>query len=401
MIFALLVVIAGAIVLAGWAQLLATRARFADAADDSQARRVTLENARAYARQYILTNMPSGTVPGMTNANFPTPWGNRTITVSNSSGFWNSAYRMLVSSDTNVNPFSPMERLGYYVTIHATLTDGTNNYPWTFLVRSRSPVAAGFGYVLHNTNANYTVANLAASTLDYRSGTNGTNVVGVYSNFPQVPLTSATAVSTTSYNGTFQLPASMIVTADTGITYGVYSNTITSNSIELTLDPTSTNPILRFIVPTNITGRTFTNSSNNSKFTNLTHNVIALRLSATNTATNTLHIISTNDNLTNLVLLGASTNRRIYFYKAGGTNFTVSTTNTADATWNLGMTLSNTPLSITYASGHTLTIIGGIRASAPIKVGTGNWTVSQDPTPGTLDDVADRIMWLEDYPTPQ
>jgi len=408
MVMALLVVVVGAIILSGWAQLLATRARFADAADDGQARRVTLENARAYARQYILTNMPSGTVPGLTNSSFPTPWGTGTITISNSVPLWTSAYRMPDSTSTNFNPFSPMERLGFYVTIHASLTDGTNSYPWTFLVRSRSPIAAGYGYVLHNTNATYSATNLPANYIDFRSGTNGTNFVGTSTNMPQVPLTSATASSTSSYNGSFQLPASTIVTADTSFVYpsstnnyGVITNTLTTNSIEIVIDTTSTNPILRYTVPDTITNRTLTNGTN--RYTNLTHRVVTARIQSS-ANTNTFHIIATNgNNLTNLVLCGLTNTRKIYFYRSASANLTLSTTNTADATWNLGMTMSsNSPLSISYNASHTLTIIGGIRASAPItKVGTGSWTISQDPSPGTLDDVGDRIMWLEDYPTPQ
>ena len=418
MIIALLVVIAGAMVLAGWAQLLATRAAFADSEDLGQERRVTLENARAFARQYILTNMPSGSVPGLTNANFPTPWGNSTITISGSTNIWTTPRRMLVSGEANVNPFSPMERMGYYVKIGATLTDGVNSCPWTFLIRSRSPIAAGFGCVLQNANAAYTATNLPSNYIDFRSGTNGTNILGSLTNTPQIPMTSVTTSSATSYNGTFQLPPNSIssVTFDSAIgypggttNYGYISNTLSHSSIEIVLDPTNTNSYLTYTIPSVITNGTFTNgatkygtyTSGNTTVTD-TLNVYTARIQSS-AATNIIQIISTNNNLTNLTLCGTNNSRKIYFYQSGNSTLNLTTTNTANASWNFCMTTSNSPLLFNYTASRTLSIIGGIRSNAQIsKVsGSGSFTISQDTSPGNLDDVADRIMWLEDYPTPQ
>ena len=404
MVFALLVVIAGAFVLAGWAQLLSTRARFADSADDAQERRITLDNSRAMVRQHILTYLPSGSIPP-TNIIIATRWGNRTNSVDQRSGLWDTTNKIPSTNSAN-NPFSPMERFGFFITIDAMLTDGTNSYLWTFCARSRSPVAAGFGYVLHNTNATYTATNLPSNYIDFRTGTNGTNIVGSFTYIPQVPMTSGTNVSGTSYNGTFQLSPNTNASADANIgyptgalNYAPYTNSVTNNlSVQITLNPTNANSILRYTVPATLPGP-FTNGIG---YTNVANGfkVSGIRLQSS-ASTNAFHIIATNDNLTNVVLCGTNNTRKIYFYKTGNATLNLTTTNVANASWYLGMTLSNTPLAITYNAGNTLTIIGGIRSNAPItKVGTGNWTISQDTSPGALEDVGDRIMWLEDYPTP-
>lgn len=412
MIFALLVVVAGAILLAGWAQLLATRATFADAADDGSTRRIILENARAIARQHILTNMPSGSVP-QTNITISTPWGNRTISINYRSGFWDST-NQLPSGSADNNPFSPMERLGFFTTIDGSLTDGVTNYPWTFRVRTRSPIAAGFGYVLHAGASFSNTSYLPTNYIDYRSGSNATNIVGTYSNFPRIPMTSYTNGSS-NYYGYFNLPVITNTNAGTGSYYDGTAATspyfygvtnIQSNSIEITLDPTNTNSVLRFAVPDDIANRTFTNSTNtntNFRYTNRTHNVVALRIQSS-TNTNTLHIISTNgDHLTNVVLGGSNNARKIYLNRAGdNTTLNLTTTNTNNASWRLGMTLSNTPLVVSYANTKTLTIIGGIRSNAQIRRATnnGDWVVNSETTNAGIEPVADRIMWLEDYPTP-
>ncbi len=414
MVFALLVVVLGAVVLAGWAQLLATRTSFSDAADLGYDRQTTLDNARAIARQHILSNMPSGTVPA-TNTTMSTPWGNRTIVISNgSANCWTGGHSIPYTNAgaiyTNVNPFSPMERKGYFISVGARLPDGstnadgsTNYHPWTFIVRSRSPVVAGFGYVLQNAGTNYTATNLPVNYINFRSGTNGSNIFGSYSNIPQVPMTSTTNAGAGSYNGTFALPPSTIATGDTNFSYGYVSNTLTSNAITLILDPTNTTAILRYDVPATIvssTNRRLTNSGG-TVFTNNTHNVVAVRIQSSST-TNTFHIISTNGtNMTNLVLCGTNNARRIYFYRAGNSTLNLTTTNTQSASWRLGMTLSNTPLAISYASSRTLTMVGGIRCDSQISISSGSVTVTNSMDNANLDDVADRTMWLEDYQTPE
>ncbi|GAB4175674.1 MAG: hypothetical protein Fur0032_15530 [Terrimicrobiaceae bacterium] len=160
MVFVLLIVMVGAVVMAGWAHLLASRAHFTEEADLAQHRRLALHNSRALADQWILSGAAAGTV-SPTTAGFTvsgTNWGNFRIA--------DTASNALTTSNTfawsgNRNPFSPMGAGGYVTNVSAILfqtnTDrgGTNRttiLTRTYAIRSRSPVAAGYPLVLH-TNA--------------------------------------------------------------------------------------------------------------------------------------------------------------------------------------------------------------------------------------------------------
>lgn len=151
-IYALVVMVAGTFVLAGWAHLMAARTVYTEQLPDSIKRRLVLENSRLMATQYALEYM-SGSVAG-TNAVVATDFGGFSLTVA--PDFW-STFGQTASNSPFVSSFSPAGATryidgsavnfvrGYVAEGEASLSDGTTNSSWTFQMRSRNPV---FGFDL-------------------------------------------------------------------------------------------------------------------------------------------------------------------------------------------------------------------------------------------------------------
>ena len=74
MIFSLVIILGGTLVLAGWAQMMATRATYSVMTEEGQKRRIAIANGRALARQYVLNQMPSGSITYFTT-NLANGWG--------------------------------------------------------------------------------------------------------------------------------------------------------------------------------------------------------------------------------------------------------------------------------------------------------------------------------------
>jgi len=79
LIFAVLLLAAGVFVLAGIAQLAATQSLAGRREWDVLSQRVTLENSRAMARQFVLARMFSNVVSTATNGFTNTVWGGFSI----------------------------------------------------------------------------------------------------------------------------------------------------------------------------------------------------------------------------------------------------------------------------------------------------------------------------------
>jgi len=379
MVLALLVVLAGAVVLAGWAQLLATRAVFAESASSGQNRRIALENSRSIARGYLLANMISNAIPA---TNIITSWGN--ITISPSTALWTSSGAVGTNDSAYKNPFSPMERWGYYSVVSAILPDGSEAHAWTFLIRTRSPIAAGYPLVLHKGCSRAGLGGLTYSNqphidyIDYTGGRSETNVSG-FSGIPQIPMTSVTNSysPTNAYLGYFGAPVSGAPAG--GPIFGVTTNSANGTiTLDLaTLDDGSTNSLVRYEVPAAAGNAT----------------IATLVIQGTATATDkAVHIVATNNTALTRVVLGGANQRRLYFNRSGPATMVLSTSDYSSP-WPIGITLSGTELSVT----PPLTISGGIRTDSPLG---GTVTLTPNSDPGALDAIGDRIMWIEDFRTP-
>jgi len=379
LVLALLVVLVGAVVLAGWAQLLATKAVFAESASSGQNRRIALENSRSIARGYLLANMISNAIPA---TNIVTSWGN--ITVSPATALWTSSGAVGTNDAAWKNPFSPMERWGYYSTVSAVVSDGSQDHAWTFLIRTRSPVAAGYPLVLHKGSSRSGLGGITYSNqpyidyIDYTGGHGETNVSG-FPGFPQIPMTSVTNAysSTNAYLGYFGAPVSGTPAGSPiiGVTTNSANGTITLDLT--TLDDGSTNSLVRYEVPAAAGNAT----------------IATLVIQGTATATDkAVHIVATNNTALTRVVLSGANQRRVYINRSGAATMVLSTSGYSSA-WPIGITLSGTEMSVS----PPLTISGGIRTDSPLG---GTVTLTPNSDPGALDAIGDRMMWLEDFRTP-
>lgn len=416
MIFALIVILAGTLVLAGWVQMMATATVYPDTTAQAVKNRIAMENARAMARQYMLSSLPSGET--ITNVAWEASisngiWGG--CSVNAAAGFWATTNQLLG------NPFSPFGNFCFVVTNLATLTNGVQSNTWRFLVKSRSPLFAEYPLVVHQT----ATTNLAWATNPYKIYY--TNVLG-YPGFPQIPFTSgaeASGAGTNGYIGYFAAPLSTnydytnVTTnsvtytnaTNTGATVlstnrsgSTYTTNYSGGVLTATLNSTQTDPILRYDVPNPLPIRvSFTNTASGNTYIRTYTNAAITNLTIVGSSrTNAMHIIvaAGNNSTTTVTLSGTNNTRAIYLNKqsSGALNLRTATT-TNSYSWVFGATLNNSTLSVTApsGSGRTLTITGGLRSEQNINISSGNMTLS----PATNLDLeselmGDRVLWIED-----
>ncbi len=409
LIFSLVVILGGTLVLVGWAQMMATRANYTVMTEEGQKRRIAIANGRALARQYVLTQMPSGSIP-VTNYGLANGWGGFAINFA--TNFWTN------TNFVEGNPFNPFSGVSFVVTNSGTLTNDDESYMWTFFLRSRSPLLSGYSLTVQNPGT----TNLAWASNAYKIF--WTNVQG-YSNFPSIPFTSganASGAGTNAYIGYFASPMNTNYPSTTasGISYTNAStvgttatNTVSTNGrrytnytggrLDIVLNSAQTNNFLRYDVPNTATVA-FTNGTNITTYSNAWITNIILTGSAT--ATNVLHLIAdtNNTNLTTVTLRGTNNTRRVYLNKSGGSLDIRTETVNSNYSWWMGMTVANSASSLTvYAptNSRRLTMEGGIRSDRTINVNQGNLSVISNTQSGTdVDLAADRILWLEEQRTP-
>ncbi|MFZ4777212.1 MAG: hypothetical protein ACOYM3_17735 [Terrimicrobiaceae bacterium] len=404
MIFALVIILAGTLVLLGWAQMMATAAAHPDSAAEGMKNRITYENSRALARQFLLASLPSGANNYGSATN---DWWQFEIYPrgQTNTSFWTN------TNQAAGNPFSPFGGLAFVVTnTEAFVYYGTNRMTNQFLVKSRSPLLAGYGLVQHQAASE---TNLTTNRIYYTEtkGFNGS---------PQVPFTSGTTASgvgsTNGYLGYFASPMNTHVAADavTGITYVSVTGGTTSaystngrrytnysnGNISIVLNSTQANSFLRYTI-TNAVNASFTNGTNITSYANT--RVTNFILTGT-TNTNTLHLIldSNNVSTTNITLRGTNNSRRVYLNDQSSsiTNIRLRTETTTNSyRWWFGVTLSNSELTIAAPSGssRSLTLTNGIRSDRNVNLQSGALNLVADPNP-TLNSeiIADRVIWIED-----
>jgi hypothetical protein len=399
-IFALLVVLVGAVVLAGWATMMATRSLFPDAVIEAQKRRIARENGRALARGYLLENLPNGTIAA-TNISLAGGCGGFTVAAA--------AINILSNSTppSAYNPFSPGERAGFEQTITGNITTSSETNSWSFRIRGRSPIYAGYPLVMHlpadtvpstvqTTNALLWTNSPAMdfSCTSYQSSTSlsalsggGVNI----SRFPYVPLAMENPAGSLDHSGQIQ-----ITPISTGITPGTNGITTTMNAsartvtidlgvVNATSIPGTTSVLLRYQI----------DSSTNSSPAPVT---LALT-GAASSALPPLLIVYQNGpvDLTHITLTGNNQRRTYLSIHRDPLNPALTITTTGLAAWRMGMLLQGSPS--TWTLGGTLTMTGGIRSNANISASGGNIVLQADDDPGGLDSLADRMVWLEENRT--
>jgi hypothetical protein len=422
MLFSLIVVTVGAIVLAGWATMMASRSLSADAAIDAQRRRIIKANGRALARQYLLSSLANGSTIDATNFSatslspcegYTNHWG----------GFTNAAtvIDILTTTTANTNaynPFSPGERQGFQNTITGSVKTADETNSWSFRVRGRSPIYAGYPLVVQlnadTVSANVSVPSNSAllwtnsATMDftsqsYQSSTNLPLLAGGGSNlspFPYAPLASESPADALSYNGTIAttpIAAGMSVITDDSATVadGI---TITSNATLQT-------------VALDLGVKNLTSSGNATSIlilyqVNAGAGVLPIALeltggAAASAALPALHILYQEEAgthaLTSIKLIGDNSRRTYLSIIKNSPSASVNITSTASQAWKGGMLFQN--YSSTWSLGGTLTLTGGIRSDANLSVPAGSIVLRADTDPGGLEALADRMVWLEENQT--
>lgn len=404
LVFALLVLVVAATILGGVAQLAVTQSVAGQGEWNSAARRIQVENSRALARQYILSQMFLGSgrlSRGSLDAGL---LGKFSVTsVEPDSVFWNSVDQ---DGDDRINPFNIFERGGFQSAwvngqlFAGTNSAGTNNVTWGFQVRTRSPIVAGFAFVNHR---NVTNGWTASRYINMQQTNYATGVASL----PLPPVSSVTAAAiggAGGYTGLLSVPPSEPRFGRIGVDVrGVTTNPIvvgTNTNAEIVLnlfDYTHDNLGVCVFYPVPSTADLtylFTNEIGVVETkTNQGVPVKQLVLRGTVQAGLPVQVVAANTNLAKLVLDGDNY-RRVYFYQpATNSPLTVTGTNGA-RNFCIGMTLYS-PADFALSGG--LTIVGGVRTDRGVANSSGAVTFLPDSSPSVgYDNIADRMMWLED-----
>lgn len=399
LVFVVLILAVGAFVLAGIAQLGATQALVGHDEWASLNRRVRVENSRALARQYVLQRMFSSAITNVSYTN-ASGLGGFTLASSLVTNFWTTLSDMNTNASLKINPFTLMERGGFYRTvIGGTVSDGVDDIDWNFQVRTRSPITAGYPVVQHKP-ANYDVSPLA-DTNPYVDMNDAEQFIGFHDMARmRVSSVSDTSMDANGYIGYLDPPIGIAA-------YGFFTQAEARPSgvagqLKMVVnlgssDPNDVSLVLVYEVPA---AATYTNTNAVPPTTN-TLPVSAVELIGTDSGgLKPLQVIipAANSNTGSLILTGsnhADWGRPVYVnYRRPTNNGTllVTTTNVTGS-WRIGITAARSD--IEFDGG--ITIFGGVRTDGRIS---GNPVFRQDLNPQGLDYIADRMMWLEDYKTP-
>ena len=405
MIFAVLLMTAGVFVLAAVLQVAATQGLTGEEEWAAVQRRVTLGNSRSMAREYMLKRIFRGTVPatpGATSVSFSNALGGVSFRPAGSGqqSYWTALSTTNTDVVLNINPFNLMERGGFYreVFVGQLQQGGTAPVTWSYALRTRSPVAAGYSFVQHRP-ADNDLASLATPPYIDMNGTNQ-QFFGYYG-LPRMPLSSVTNVMTrqtgdvNGYQGFLDAPEGASVWGifpTNGVEFRPRSLPVSKIAVHLDLselDPNELNSVLRYDVPT--TGTYVIGGVTN------TANVTRVILEGTQDVRKPLHVVVPASNTSvDVLTLSGDNSRRVYFYRAKAANngrvFDVASVNATS--WRLGITMSQCDIQFEIGS---LEITGGLRTDGSITFQGGSANFVPETDPGGLDFIADRMMWLEDY----
>lgn len=389
LIFSLLVVFVGAVVLAGWATMLATRSLFPDSATVAQKNRIAVANGRAIAREYVLRNI--------TNTNFPATNYSLAKSAAYSDGFTNwggftnaasTNYTVNIFSNSDIrntyNPFSPGERDGFEILFSANVTTSSETNPWNFRIRGRSPIYGGNPLVLQRPRSTAPAGiTVFTNTLMWTNSTSTTPL-------PFTPIGGKNAEpAATCYSGNISITPTRMGgnfidgNSTTGIVNDSANNTVTIN-----LNPTQPRAGNGYYLVGNSTTTLILKGE---------------PYSGGNSTLPSLHVIydypGNTRNLT--ITLDGDNKCRTYLSIIQG-NATATSTSTVTMT-TTNATANPFRIGILRQGGGTMTINnatkiqGGIRTDANLSVASSLRLETDDYEAG-LNDIADRIIWLEDNP---
>ena len=406
MIFAVLLMTAGVFVLAAVLQLAATQGLSGDAEWDAVQRRVTLGNSRTMAREYMHSRIFRGTVPANTNATsvtFSNAQGGFSITPAGGAqaSYWTALSTTNTDVVLNINPFNLMERGGFYRELFAAqLLQGADDIEWSFALRTRSPIAAGYSFVQQRP-ANNDVASLATPPYINMSATAGEKFVGFYG-LPRTPVASVTNIMTRGTGDTNGYQGFLDVQPGASA-YGFFTNAVyelrpgTTDQAQVVLDLAATDP--------NIDTAVLRYDENNDVATNILVGTNTVDLPVTTMVLKgstafgqkPLHIVVPPAR-TNLGLLVLSNNndRLVYFNRIKDTDDgrILSVSAQGAARWRIGFTMTQCRLRLGLSG---VIVTGGLRADSSVTFPSGAVEIRPESDPGGLDFIADRMMWLEDY----
>lgn len=430
-LYVLVVMAIGGVVLAAWINLLANRVLYTDQLIAGVGRRVTLENSRAMATQYLLQNVLPGSHSNLVSAAVDDNWG--AFTIDAPAGGLQLVPLESVAQPEGNNPFSPGGDVGYTVDLPVTLSDGVNDQTWTFQARSRSPIfsfdlytaqrptlnpgnpvnvstglhvnESSFIWVPNSPNsygittARFETPTVTLPGLSVQDA--GGNTV-LMSNFPFLPITSGNVGSAWGYDGAISnvRPTGSINSLTNHATDYAYlyvdplvvsnlGGIMSDGAGNVTIDLLEAS-LMRVFIDGNVTTLHLTGHASGSWA--VADDRPALLVVYLQTAAT-----STND-LATVELLNES-NRRLYLAikKNTGTGVNIQATSTGTPLrWRLAATVENTPVNFALAGG-SLELRGGIRSDASISVSGGSMSIVRELDPKLLERHADRIAWLESY----
>lgn len=405
MLFALLVIVAGSLILASWIQVLATRAYFTAGATDMQRQRIATANGRMLLRQCLLQNLPAGTLPSA-SVTLPGNWGG--FSVGASSG-WLAGETPQVA----INAFSPLERNGYAQTLTANVSSGNQSFAWAVRLRSASPIYGGLPLVLHNSGgtANDKVS-VASTSVVWPTSTaiepgsvtyiapGARSAIAArgaqLAEFPWVPLTSGIA-GTDNYGGFLALTPRTFnqISDDPTTTADGIQVTDSGSQRTIRLDLQLVNLFSAGSIPADARIHFIVNPGVIPLITTIQLNLVG----GSDSTLPPLHIIYTTGgggpDLTRVQLTG-NNNRPVYLSIVKNTD--TQFVNSAANTFRMGILLQGSRAQIN-ASG-TITLQGGIRSNADVVVNSGLVSIQEDSAPAGLSSMGDRLYWVEENRVP-
>ena len=404
MIFAVLLMSAGVFVLTAVLQLSATQGLTGEEEWSAVQRRVTLGNSRAMGREYMLSRIFRGTVPADTNMSSVTftnalggfaiqPAGGRQLS------YWDSLSTTNTDVVLNINPFNLMERGGFYREIFVgQFQEGdATAVNWSFALRTRSPVAAGYTFAQH-LPANNTVASLAVPPYIDMSAT-GEKFVGFYG-LPRMPISAVTNVNTRAtgdtngYQGFLDVP-------EGASTYGFFTNVVYelrpgfTNEAQVVVDLTAADPNVATSVLRYDHGAPEDNKTV-AGYSNLPVTQMVL-LGSTIAGQKPVQVVVSAGS-TNLGRLVFSNNndRLVYFNRTKQIDDgrILAAAAAGASRWRVGLTMTQCRLRFGLSG---VVVTGGLRSDSSVTYPSGFVEIRPEYDPGGLDFIADRMMWLEDY----
>lgn len=430
-----IVAITGAVLTASL-YAIATRAKFHEEALASSKRRITLENSRALATQFLRENVLASNLTS-----------NQDITASAGMGGFimtgPSTPPLAVAPDASAlqgyNHFSPGELGGYAVRYVTELRDGAGGTSTRhFFARSRSPIFSG-----NSMNAQLPVtpgitigpASVSARTILWQPFSPNSYQLGTSTYL--VPLSSSSPSLLTNLGGSYSLPSNFpLVPQTSGITGPVVSGHISGTGYDgaiSVIHPTSLSApnSLYAKVPGSWQINPLTEKNENGIVSDgngfvsidllaptiqaiyIGEGMQTLRLIGQTTpaqaseAQNRFALLivvedsapeSSSRRLSTIQLQGDNV-RRVYLAvkKFYASNVTIRGEPTGSTTtWRLAGVFENTP--VTWDLGNkTFTLTGGFRTNSSFQVANGTMSIVRDSAPENLELRADRSAWLETF----